>query len=36
MSAMEEDLLRPAFLPALAEVALRSLRRWPRDAKARS
>jgi hypothetical protein len=30
MSVMDEGLLRPAFLPKLAEVALRSLRLWSR------
>jgi hypothetical protein len=31
MSAMEPGLLRPNFLPKLAEVALASLRLWSRD-----
>ena len=35
MSAMDEGLLRPAFLPGLADVALRSLRLWSRGAEAR-
>jgi len=30
MSAMDEGLLRPSFLPGLAKVALRSLRLWSR------
>jgi hypothetical protein len=36
MSAMDESLLRPSFLPRLAEVALKSLRLWSRSAEARS
>ena len=34
MSVMDEGLLRPAFLPGLAEVALRSLRLWSRKSEA--
>ncbi len=35
MSVMDAGLLRPSFLPALAEVALKSLRLWSRRAEAR-
>jgi hypothetical protein len=35
MSVVDEGLLRPAFLPALAAVALRSLRLWSRGTEAR-
>ncbi|HTZ79962.1 MAG TPA: ferritin-like domain-containing protein [Stellaceae bacterium] len=34
MSVMDEGLLRPSFLPALAKVALRSLRLWSRRPEA--
>jgi len=34
MSAMDEGLLRPSFLPGLAKVALRSLRLWSRRPEA--
>jgi len=36
MNAMDQDLLRPSFLPALAKAALRSLRLWSGRAEARS
>jgi len=33
MSAFEPELLRPSFLPQLAEVALKALRLWSSQAK---
>ena len=36
MSVMDEGLLRPAFLPRLADVALASLRLWPGRRPAKS
>ena len=33
MSAFEPELLRPSFLPQLAEVALKALRLWNSQAK---
>jgi hypothetical protein len=36
MSVMEQGLLRPSFLPKLAEVALASLRLWSRDTRRRA
>jgi hypothetical protein len=33
MSAFEPELLRPSFLPQLAEAALKALRLWNSQAK---